>query len=837
MRFSFFILLFFCLLNTSSLFAQTSVPSVPKIGKVSGQVIDKSTSAPVEYANVVVLSKKDSSLVNGGITDEKGTFSFSNLVPGHFFIKVSFIGYKDFVSSEFQLTNSNSEKNFGKIGLETSATFLEGVNITAERSMMEYKLDKRVINVDKNLVTSGGTASDVLENVPSVTLDQDGNVSLRGNTSVKILIDGRPSELYGSDIVSVLAQIPASEIENVEIITNPSAKYNPDGMSGIINITLKKKISNGFNGSVSLTAGTALPKFLPTTGLSLNLNYHTQKYSLFTTIDGRLDERGRKGTNSQQTAYSIEDQKSSNTNKSWTGSAKIGGEYYFTPKATLALSYQYTRRSSEWTQNILSTKSTLSDSIFDIYEKDNNENSDRTSHNITMNFLKKFKKKGQELSLDAAYGSNSEHEDNNNVQSFDQRFNPSPSITQLSKQPTINQNFSSTLNYTHPFNDKLNLEIGMQTNMNWRNDSNTLMVWNPLYNDGFLIDTNGTNYFLYNDKTYALYATLGWQVTSKFSVLAGLRGELAQWDLQQKNSNGENYNQSYNSLYPSLHFSYKFNDRQSMQLSYSRRINRPNMWNLNPFKDYSNPNEIRFGNPNLEPEFTNSLEIGYNHSIKKTNIFTSLYYRQTNNSINRFSFLWNEQNAEMYGFEWDGDTSNSRIARTSMNFSTSQSYGAEIIIDQQITKWWKINLSINLYQSVLNADEQTKSGFTGNAKFNSNMNFAHDISLQISGQYRAPSVTFQGKMYDSFWIDIAAKKDIWKKKGNISIRLSDALGTGRFKFYSEGTGFSSTSESYRYAPVLVLGFTYKINEDSAKAKQRKKPQTYDSQSNSDDMEM
>ena len=279
-----------CLLvgNMGTVVAQNARASL------SGSVSDAQTKEVLQYVNVAVLSTKDSSMINGVITNENGKFSITNMKLGKFIVRFSFIGYKD-VFKNVELKGGNV--NMGNIELSQSSEMLEGVEIVAERQMMEYKLDKRVINVDKNIVSAGGSASEVLENVPSVSVDEEGEVSLRGNSNVKVLIDGKPSELLGSDLASVLAQIPASTIENIEVITNPSAKYDPDGMSGIINIKLKEKGNMGLNGMVNISAGSALDKFLPRANGSASVSYSTKKFGFSASIDGRYDQRGRRSDN------------------------------------------------------------------------------------------------------------------------------------------------------------------------------------------------------------------------------------------------------------------------------------------------------------------------------------------------------------------------------------------------------------------------------------------------------------------------------------------------------------------------------------------------------------
>src|SRR5574344_2166874 len=315
-------------------YSQTSNKTI-----ITGKVIEEGSKEALQYFNVEILGAKNK-LINGISTDEKGFFSLRE-GAGKYKIRFTFIGYKDTV---FTVDVKGKSVNLGTIAMKTNSSTLKGVEITAERSMMEYKLDKRVINVDKNLVSAGGSASDVLENVPSVTVDEDGSVSLRGNSNVKILIDGKPSELLGNDLATVLAQIPASSIENIEVITNPSAKYNPEGMSGIINIKLKEKGNRGLNGNVNVTAGSAVQKYMPRDNFSAALNWSNKKFALSASIDGNYSERGRKYDNFKYITKNdsltdvVRSTRDGSDQHNGIG-ARLGADWYINPKNTLSLSF------------------------------------------------------------------------------------------------------------------------------------------------------------------------------------------------------------------------------------------------------------------------------------------------------------------------------------------------------------------------------------------------------------------------------------------------------------------------------------------------------------------
>ena len=374
-------------------------------GSLGGFVADEQNGEMLPYVNVIVLSPKDSSIVNGATTNTDGKFEIKALSLGKYLVKFSFIGYKDY----FKTVDVKSGKtDMGTIVMNEASEMLKGVEVVAERQMMEYKLDKRVINVDKNLVSAGGSASDVLENVPSVSVDDDGAVSLRGNSNVKVLIDGKPSELMGNDLASVLAQIPASTIENVEVITNPSAKYDPEGMSGIINIKLKEKGNKGLTGSINMTAGSALEKFMPKTNGSASVSYSTKKFGFSASIDGRYNERGRRQDNMKllygNDSDTLEAWMRSTRNgveKGWSEGVKLGFDWYINPKNTLTLSYNGRGHKNPQDSNIIRNINLMDSMSRRSLDQITDGNNNGQFHTFSLNYQKKYNKPEQEVMIDA----------------------------------------------------------------------------------------------------------------------------------------------------------------------------------------------------------------------------------------------------------------------------------------------------------------------------------------------------------------------------------------------------------------------------------------------------
>lgn len=819
-------------------------------GGVRGRVTDARTGENIEYANIALLRASDSALVNGTVSESNGTFALT--APyGRYLLRITFIGYDTWYRDEAILLNDrHRDVNIGKVQLKTSGTLMKAVEVTAERSMVEYQLDKRVINVDKNIVSSGGTATDVLEQVPSVAVDNDGNVTLRGSANVKVLVNGRPSELLSSDLASLLEQIPASTVENVEVITNPSAKYDPEGMSGIINIKLKDKTAGalGLNGVVNVNIGAplpfavpdSLPRLIPTAMSNISLNYTTEKYNLFFNADGGIRQRGNHSTSdieylnnngSTRSHYDI-DQYSLNPN--YMGSIKVGGEYYFDEHNSLLLSYQLRggnreRHSDIYANDVYNPNDSLH------YNQTTGSDNVNTNHSFNLLYTKKFDRKDEELTIDATFSTRKVNGEGTQEQVF---TNLAANYDNYYKRTSITENHHQALNlklnWLRPFDNGWRLETGYEGRMDWPNQRADYyrtefdQTSSPYTYYGYY-DSLSSTHFDYTQQVHAVYATFGGSLMDDLSLQAGLRGEYSSILGKDLNHPATKVEKQYWKLYPTIHLSYKISELQSVQLSYSRRVRRPHMWDLNPYMDVREGDQISFGNPNLDPEFTNAFELSYNLGIKKLNIFTSLYYRQTNNMITRYGFMWCADSVakyawwEPYNSQYDGFR-----ASTSFNLNTGYNYGLEFIVDYQIFNWWKVNFNINFYQSHIEGsallNNQSKESFQASGKFSSFMTLPNDWTIQLSGQYWAPWLDLQTEMDASYWVDLAVKKDVLQKRGTVSLRVSDVLCTGGWGHTTYDAQMNRVVKAKRLSPTITLGFSYKINNG---LKQQRQQQTED----------
>lgn len=818
------------------LFSILTLGAAAQQGTIRGRVVDARSGENIEYANIALLKAKDSTLVNGTVSEANGTFRLT--APyGSYLLRVTFIGYDTYFHTKpVALSAGQKELNVGKLQLKMSGTMMEAVEISAERSMVEYQLDKRVVNVDKNIVAGGGTATDVLEQVPSVAIDNDGNVTLRGSTNVKVLVNGRPSELLASDLSTLLEQIPASTVENVEVITNPSAKYDPEGMSGIINIKLKDRTTGalGLNGVASLNMGA--PVYVPsdmrdhfgfkdyaTLMGNISLNYTTERYNLFLTADGGQRARGNYGTsdieylNPDGTARShyLIDQYSADPGR--MGSVKVGGEYYFNPQNSLLFSYQLRGGDRRRMGQIFAQDALYDDSLR--YDQTSSSTRPNVNHSFNLLYTKKFDRKDEEFTADLTFSTR--HVEGEGMQ--EQRYFGDAVWENYyrrdSKTENSHQALNAKLNWLRPFDNGWRLETGYEGRMDWPDQRAD--YFRTEYDAAHALyryhDSTSSTHFRYNQHVHAVYATYGGKLTEQLSLQAGLRGEYASTfgeDLNHPDT--QPIDKSYWKLYPTLHLSYKINKDQSMQLSYSRRVRRPNMWDLNPYINVMEGQHLGFGNPNLDPEFTNAYELSYNIGIGKVNLFASAYYRHSNNMITWYGFVWDSVTAARYAW-WEPYNSeyDNYWAAGPQNLASSHNYGLEFIFDWQVFSWWKVNVSLNLYQNRIEGTEllnnDSKESFQASGKLNSFMTLPNDWTIQISGQYRAPWLDLQADMDPSYWIDLAVKKDVFQRRGTVNLRISDVFRTGGWGHTTHSSQMNRVVKNHRLSPSLTVGFSWKIN--------------------------
>lgn len=798
------ILLFLCLLaNVTSLEAQQR-PQRPGGGQggqrpaitIKGQVVDSETNAGLEFATISIFSKRDDKIVSGGITDEAGNFSFESR-PGPMYAVVEFIAYKAQKIETLEINRESRSANLGIVKLQSDAAVLEEVEVTAEKSSMQLSLDRKIFNVGKDLANRGGTALDILDNVPSVTVDIDGGVELRGSANVRMLIDGKPSGIIGVGGSNGLRTIPANLIERVEVITNPSAKYEAEGMSGIINIVLKKNQKSGFNGSIDLTAGFPL-----TAGIAANLNYRKDKFNFFLNYGLRYGENPGQGFRNQEFINSgdtleISNQTREHLRSGLSNTVRFGADYYFTEKSVLTTSFQY--KISE--DNNFATlvyddfRINLDSQILNTVRSDD-EIEDEDKIEYALSYTKKFKERNHEFVADFRYQDNRETEFSNLVERYQTFQNQTDldNLNQRSNNAEGERMYILQADYTKPFSKESKFEMGLRGS--FRQITNDFIVEEFVSDDDIWVSLpEFTNDFIYDENIYAAYFIYGNKV-NRISYQVGLRTEYTDVRTELVNTSEVNP-RDYLNLFPSAHLGYELTEGNTVQISYSRRVRRPRFWDLNPFFTFSDQRNFFSGNPDLDPEFTDSYELGYMKIWEKGTLNSSLYYRIGKDIIQRQRTI-----------NQDGTTQTKPE-----NLGSSEDYGLEINGNYRPNQKFQANANLNFFRSIIDGEDfGSADTYTWSARGSSRFSLPKEIDGQITLNYRAPRETVQGRRLAITSVDLGFSKEILKRKGTLTLSVKDLLNSRKRRGFTDIENFFAEEEFQWRSRQVILGLNYRINQ-------------------------
>ena len=772
---------------------------------ISGLIIDEIDLSPLEFSTISLFKKKDSTLITGSIANSLGEFKLIEIPFGRYYAKISFIGYSTITIDDINISPNNQGIKLGRIKLKESSENLDAIEITSEANLMEVHIDKKIYNANKDLEAKGGTGLDVLRNVPSVDVDMDENITLRGEGNVQILIDGRPSSMPANIL---LKQLPASQVDKIEIITNPSAKYDPEGMSGILNIKLKKTDDKGANCNVNSSFSYG---YTPKYNNTLTLNYKTSKMNAYTSFNSRNGSRISTGFQDRTTF--INDTASrfyynSDGNNLYDDLfAKAGLDYFINDKNTLyfsgslynssGISYEDNAYSYyHYTNSLDSTSKRISESDFlwDQYQMNFGWQAEFSNPNHTFDF-------------DLNYNNST----NNNQSEYTESF------LDNSELPLGNNDLQNVNDYTNtnklliradyvlPITDSIELELGYRGRFKNKLDGINSETYN--YNSSeYISDTNINNIFKYSQIVNAGYVTFGHQL-GKLGYKLGLRAEHTDTRSILENTN-DTFVNPYFSLFPSIHTSYSFNENNEMQLSYSRRINRPNIYQLNPFIDYSNPYSLHVGNPFLMPEFIDVYELGYITRISGFFINSTVYFKQVNDLIRRYLEI------------------NGNVSKVSyVNFDKSNIGGAELIVSKSLLKKIRLTLSLNYWYSVISDDEYVGKNIPSTAwsgKFRGSYSFGKGWSSQVSFRYKAPMLVTQGLILPRYGLNMAINKKIMNKKGQLSLSVRDIFKTMNFSFVSDDNITNADFEMKHYweSRQITVNFSYFFGK-TIKGKQKR----------------
>ena len=784
-------------------FAQLAKSELAKPGIISGKVIDETTKEALPYVNIVIydMAKK---VITGGITDDNGEFKVKDIPRGNSLVEIQFIGFKTF-SKPISITSEEKNISLGTISLQEDSAKLDEVVVRAETSTVIQKVDRKVINVGKDLTAAGTTASELLNNVQSVSVDsQTGQISLRGNSNVRVLVDGRPTNIPAAQL---LRQLPSNSIKSIELITNPSAKYNPDGMSGIINIILNKNANTGFNGSLDtgVTAGHYVRY-----NASTNMNYKTGKVNFFVNYGYNGGDNYNFGF-VERPGINLQEFKFINENQSHL--VKFGADFYLNDKNTLSF---YTTQN--WFDGFASGRSRISDTNGNLLiNAPNTQDNTSPTGTYNVNYKVDFKKEGHNLELEATY-SNTDAEnlltnlddiDPTNINNFFNDIESKRNNTQLN------------LDYTNPLNEKTKLELGLE----YRGDNTD----NLNDTDQQVFTQTGQDFVGNSDFQFERNILSGYvnyaKTMDKFTMQLGARLESFTVDGTFSRYIGNSFNtinetlvvdQEFFNVYPSAFFTYSPTEKNQWQISYSRRIDRPGIQQVNPIREWSTPLIVSVGNADLVPQFTNSYELNYTRQIKGGNLTFGTFYRKISDVISRIT---------------NPDPANPTVGQilTFTNFSDTDAYGLEFSTNFKINNWWRVNSSMDFYSQEqlgnidntgTNPQQLSVQNNVFNARVSNSFKATKNLRFQLFAMYRGPQKDIQWDVEKMWMMNLGASWTVLNGKGTINFRVNDIFRGMNFTFNSENP-FVQNGKFQWESRTSFLGFNYRFGGGKNRAKSRR----------------
>ncbi len=780
---------------------------------ITGKLIEAGTNTPVEFATVSVFRVRDSTLATGAISDDKGFFSIGS-GPGRYYLRIQFMGYEDVIVPNVNLGRGNLAFDAGQIEIRQDQRLLEEVVVQTERTQMELTLDKKVFNIGKDLSNLGGSATDILDNLPSVQVDVEGNVSLRGSENVRILIDGKPSGLVGLSSNDALRQLNGNLIESVEVITNPSARYDAEGLAGIINIVLKKEKAKGINGSFQINTGVPANH-----GGSINLNVRKDWVNFFTNFGISYRRNPGSGDSFQQFGDPVTRTTDRTRDMDRGGlnySTRFGADFFLNDMNTITLAflYRFSDENNETTVRYFDNYLTTNEDSLTLRLDDELEDDENLEYSI--NFTRNFKRKGQKFTADIQYQNNNEIEGSDLVETTGTTFgNQIPRLYQRSNNDELEERLMLQSDYTHPFGKDGRIEAGFRYTD--RLVGNDYLVEDSDDAMTYVVNSSISNDFEYQEKVFAVYGIVSNKI-NKLSWQLGLRYEDTDLTTLQRTQDQRNI-QKYSNFFPSTFLTYELSEKHSIQASYSRRIRRPRGRSLNPFISISDARNLFVGNPFLQPVFTDSYETGYLMNTRSSSFYVGVYYRYSEGITQRLR-----------------STDDLGITTTRpYNVSKEDSYGVEMNASKDFGKWYRVNGNINFFRSYTPGGSVTFENETTTfnsatatsltSRLSNNLKLKNWFDAQININYRAPRNTVQGKRFSITSIDLGFSRDVMKKNGTISLSVRDLLNNRKYRGETFNPGFQEVSSFQWRSRTTQLSFTYRLNQK--KQRQRRSRGDYE----------
>ena len=803
------------MVSSAILSAQPNSNSEIKNGSISGRIMDAELNEPLPYVNIIIKDAANK-IITGGITNDDGTFKIEKIPKGIVKIEIKYIGFKTIIT-EVNIGKNNYDINVGDIFLEEDTESLDEVLVVAETSTIQQKIDRKVITIGKDLMTTGPTASEIMNNIPSVNVDQQtGAIALRGNQNVQVMVDGKLSNIPAAQL---LKQIPSTSIKQIELITNPSAKYNPEGMSGIINIILIKNANIGFNGNINVGLGYELePKF----NSSIDMNYRNGKLNFFGSYGNNFSDNITSIFLNQTEAEISQNLKI--TDQRNTHLLKFGVDYYIDDKNTLSIfTNQNTFDGGGLGETTVNSLDDMSLNQFQVLDNSNKNYSEQ--YNASYKY--DFNDEGHNIELEADYNIfNNDIETNNSFTGVGARPNFDEFTTTDRSRTTLN------LDYVNPLNETSKLELGLQAIL-FDNDMDYTSNGRVIDESGTYIPT-ATN-FVYSRDIYSAYVSYG-KTLDKWSYLLGVRAETVteealaiETNLSDNTTSNFPFDNDYIQVYPSAFITYNPSDKNSYQFSYSRRVDRPGVDQVNPIPEFNTPLISQFGNPELQPQFTNSLEINYIRNLEKGSITGGVFYRLIEDEINQGVFVDRT------------DLESGRIILTNKNFGNTTAYGIELSSNYKPTKWWSLNASVELYArtqtgiaesldpTIENPTEDDillnnveVDNIIYNFRVFNNFKVNKRLSLSVFAMYRGKDTGLNFEMDPMYFVNLGLRYNFLEdNRATFNLNFNNVFDTQEINIVSERP-FRQTAQVTPEFSTIYAGLSYRFGGGKYRAKSRKK---------------
>ncbi len=764
-------------------------------GVISGGIIDSLSKQPVEYVSVAVYKKGNATPVDGGLTDNKGMFKIKELKNGAYDVHINFLGYENKIIQNVRVSDSIPDQMLGRIYISPESKMLNEVVVTGEQGLVENKIDRMVYNAGKDISNKGGNAADVLRKVPTLSVDLDGNLSMRGSSSIRVLINGKPSAIMASSVADALKMIPSDEIDKVEVLTSPGAKYDAEGSAGIVNIITKRKTIKGFSGNVTLSAGTR------SAFGGANANLKLDKIA-FTAGVGGFGWKAKGNLNSERIAPNyLLTQSGRNNMNGLGGRGNVGIDYDITDKDNLNARLNFGKFGMNLDNSITSDQS-FAGILNQHYRRDQTSVNDNFSTDVNLDYKHKFKKENQELSISGQY-SNNYRPSHYEINQYDaaELLN----YQEYSNNKGTNREITAQADYSHPFSKDLTLDLGVKSIFR-RIESYYVYDTVNLATNTQIKDENRSNSFGYLQNVVAGYAEATWAITPKFGLKAGVRyeGTTVEGDIFKE---VHSLNNNYFNILPSGTFSYKWGSN-GLKLSYNQRLQRPSLFYLNPYSNEADPKNITVGNPRLNAELSHNVEVGYNKFFGLSSVNIAVYRRFTNNAIEAVRKI-------------SGDT----VVTTYFNQANNKNTGLNI--SGNFMKGYKFMIGGNFDVSYVEVDNNTlginNSGINYGVNGFVNWTIYESWGLQAYGGFRGPTITSQGKSTSFYFYGIGAKRDLLNKKATLSIGVDNPFTpyqVNKTELNIYGAQFKSVNRFYAFGGRI--SFNWMFGKMSFSNKQSKK---------------